>query len=88
MKAIGITSLRFDADWDSVQNAGPRTFDWAKLDQAVNSARTAGLSVVLTINGCPPWAASESTRGDPSPHTRLPRPVRQVGGGGSRTLLP
>ena len=72
MKAIGITSLRFDADWDSVQNAGPRTFDWAKLDQAVNSARTAGLSVVLTINGCPPWAASESTRGDPSPTPASP----------------
>jgi len=72
MKAIGITSLRFDADWASVQHAGPRMFDWAQLDQAVNSARTAGLSVDLTITGCPTWAASESTRGDPSPTPASP----------------
>jgi polysaccharide biosynthesis protein PslG len=72
MKAIGITSLRFDADWDSVQHAGPGAFDWASLDRAVSSARTAGLSVDLTIYGCPPWAASASTRGDPSPTPASP----------------
>ena len=67
MKAIGITSVRLDADWDTVQHGGPETFDWTQLDRAVNSARAAGMSVDLIIDGCPPWAAMVGARGDPSP---------------------
>lgn len=67
MKAIGITSVRFDADWDWVQPKGPGTFNWTQLDQAVSSARAAGMSVDLIIDGCPPWAALAGTTGDPSP---------------------
>ena len=72
MKAVGITSLRLDADWDYVQYGGPGTFDWTQLDQAVNSARAAGMSVDLIIDGCPPWAALADTRGDPSPTPASP----------------
>jgi hypothetical protein len=67
MKAIGITSIRLDANWDWVQYGGPTTFDWTQLDQVVKSARTAGMSIDLIIDGCPPWAAKAGTSGDSSP---------------------
>jgi polysaccharide biosynthesis protein PslG len=64
MKTLGITSVRFDANWASVQPVGPNAFDWAQLDQAVQSALSAGMSVDLIIDGCPSWAALPSARGD------------------------
>jgi hypothetical protein len=66
MKAIGITSVRFDANWHQVQFGGPKVFDWAQLDQAVKAVRAAGMSVDLIIDGCPPWAALAGTSGDSS----------------------
>jgi polysaccharide biosynthesis protein PslG len=67
MKTAGITSVRFDADWSSVQPAGPTKFDWTAIDRVVKSARADGMSVLLTIDGCPPWAALVGTRGDAHP---------------------
>lgn len=67
MKAIGITSVRLDADWAAVQPVGPGTFDWGHLDQVVRSVLAAHLSVDLIIDGCPPWAAVAAGRDTPSP---------------------
>lgn len=67
MKAIGITEIRLDANWDWVQYGGQNTFDWSQLDQAVASVRAAGMSVDLIVDGCPPWAAVSGTSGDDSP---------------------
>jgi hypothetical protein len=67
MKAIGITSIRLDANWAWVEYNGPGKFDWSQLDQVVWSARAAGMSVDLIIDGCPPWAALAGANGDPSP---------------------
>lgn len=72
MKAIGITSIRMDADWRSVQPASPRSSDWSELDQAVASIRQAGMSLDLIIDGCPPWAAVPGARRDPSPQPASP----------------
>jgi polysaccharide biosynthesis protein PslG len=67
MKAIGITSVRVDADWAMVQPAGPRTFSWTRLDHVVSTARAAGMMVDLIIDGCPRWAALAGTARDSSP---------------------
>jgi hypothetical protein len=67
MKAIGITSVRVDADWGMVQATGAGTFNWTRLDQVVKSARAAGMLVDLIIDGCPRWAALAGTSGDSSP---------------------
>ena len=67
MKAIGITSVRLDADWGAIQHSGPKAFDWSQLDRAVRSILGTGLSVDLIIDGCPPWAAVAGASGDPSP---------------------
>jgi hypothetical protein len=72
MKAIGITSMRLDADWSGVQYAGPGTFSWAPLDQVVKSVLAAGMSVDLIIDGCPAWAAAAGTSGDVSPPPASP----------------
>lgn len=57
MRSIGITSVRVDANWSLIQPSGPMRFDWTKLDQEIRSIRSAGMSVDLIIDGCPPWAA-------------------------------
>jgi polysaccharide biosynthesis protein PslG len=67
MRSIGINAIRFDANWDWVQFAGPHSFDWSMLDREVRLARRAGMTVDLVIDGCPPWAALPSVRNDPSP---------------------
>ena len=67
MKAIGITSVRLDADWGGVQYAGRNSFSWTALDQVVASVRAAGMTVDLIIDGCPGWAAKAGTSGDVSP---------------------
>lgn len=72
MKAIGIGSIRLDADWGGVQYAGPKTFSWAPLDQVVRSARAKGMSVDLIIDGCPAWAAKAGTSGGRSPTPASP----------------
>jgi hypothetical protein len=65
MKELGVTSIRVDANWFAVQNAGPDKYDWASLDQAVASIQKAGLSADLIVDGCPPWAAVPGTHGRP-----------------------
>jgi hypothetical protein len=72
MKAIGITSIRLDADWGGVQYAGPGTFSWAPLDQVVRSSRAKGMSVDLIVDGCPAWAAKAGTSGGRSPTPASP----------------
>jgi polysaccharide biosynthesis protein PslG len=67
MRAIGITSIRLDADWGGVQYAGRNSFSWTALDQVVASVRAAGMTVELIIDGCPAWAAKAGTSGDVSP---------------------
>lgn len=65
MRAVGITAVRLDADWASVQAEGPHSFSWGPLDQTVKLAVSAGLSVDLIIDGCPRWAALPAAAGDP-----------------------
>jgi hypothetical protein len=67
MRAIGITSIRLEANWNSVQHFGPRTFNWKRLDREVRSAHSDRMSIDLIIDGCPPWAASPNANHDPAP---------------------
>jgi polysaccharide biosynthesis protein PslG len=64
MKAVGVTSVRLDADWYYTQPSGPNSYDWTTLDQVVGAIRQVGLSADLIIDGCPPWAAVSSAKGD------------------------
>src|ERR1019366_5890682 len=80
MKAIGIVSIRLEADWSSVQAWGPKKFRWAPLDRVVRSVRAAGMSVDLIIDGCPAWAARAGTSGDVSPTPARPAAFARFAG--------
>jgi len=67
MRAIGINSIRFDANWDWVQFGGQDSFDWTMLDREVHSARAAGMTVELVIDGCPPWARLPGSGSESAP---------------------
>jgi hypothetical protein len=64
MKAMGVTSVRLEANWYWGQPTGPSSFDWGELDQAVASIQKVGLSADLIIDGCPAWAAVSDAQGD------------------------
>jgi hypothetical protein len=64
MKAMGVTSVRLEANWYGMQPNGPSDDDWASLDQLVASVQAAGLTADLVIDGCPPWAAAAGAQGD------------------------
>jgi beta-xylosidase len=64
MKAMGVTSVRVEANWYGMQPNGPGDDDWTPLDQLVASIHAAGLTADLVIDGCPPWAAVASAQGD------------------------
>jgi polysaccharide biosynthesis protein PslG len=72
MKAIGITSIRLDADWSQTQPTGVGTFAWIPLDRVVKSVLAAGMTLDLIIDGCPAWAAAAGTANDPSPVPKSP----------------
>lgn len=71
MKAIGITSVRVDANWSWVQPEASARFNWTPLDREVNSIRLAGMSVDLIIDGCPKWVAAPNDPGESSPQPTL-----------------
>lgn len=72
MKAVGIDSIRVDADWAAVQPDGPSSSEWGTLDQTVASIRAAGMSADLIIDGCPRWAATSASAGDSAPTPASP----------------
>jgi polysaccharide biosynthesis protein PslG len=64
MKAMGVTSVRLEANWNGGQPTGPGSFDWAPLDLVISSINQVGLSADLVIDGCPSWAAVSGAQGD------------------------
>src|ERR1700722_5423223 len=62
MKAMGITSVRLDANWYYGEPA-PNTFAWGQLDQEMASVPQGGLSADLILGGCPPWASVPAANG-------------------------
>lgn len=59
--ALGVTAVRADVGWSSLQAHGPGTFDaWyvEKLDAFFAAAHERGLGVLVTLNEAPCWASS------------------------------
>lgn len=80
MKAVGITSIRLDADWSGVQYYGRNSFSWWQLDRVVRSVRAARMSVDLIIDGCPAWAAKAGTSRSVSPTPASPAAFARFAG--------
>jgi hypothetical protein len=56
LKAAHAGWVRFDLNWNSIQYAGPSSYNWASFDNVANAARARGLRVLGTIDYTPPWA--------------------------------
>ncbi|MGZ6801078.1 MAG: beta-xylosidase, partial [Mycobacteriaceae bacterium] len=56
-KAAGVTWLRMDIDWSSIQGSGSGSFDWANTDRVVNAARARGMEVDGIVDYTPGWAS-------------------------------
>ena len=63
MKAMGVTSVRLDADWNEGQPTA-NSYYWLPLDTAMASIKKVGLAADLIIDGCPAWAAVPAAAGD------------------------
>ncbi|MGA8746799.1 MAG: beta-galactosidase [Solirubrobacterales bacterium] len=61
MKAGGIESVRLPLVWSSIQPTAHGGYNWSGVDQAVEVAARAGLSVLPTVSSTPRWLAPKST---------------------------
>jgi hypothetical protein len=59
--------VRFDINWNSIQNGGPSSYDWAPIDKVVNGARARGLQLLGTILYTPSWARPSGTNASYGP---------------------
>ncbi len=60
---IGLQWVRIDASWNTIQAAGPSSFDWSGLDQAVKSIIAVGMKPELIIDYTPEWARRPGATG-------------------------
>lgn len=60
MTAAGGRWIRLDIDWSAVETSRG-TYNWARTDQAVNSARAGGMSVIGLVGYTPAWARPAGT---------------------------
>jgi hypothetical protein len=62
MKSIGLQWVRVDAGWSWIEpEAG--NFDWAAMDQEVQSIEAAGMHADLIIDESPAWAVNSAAAG-------------------------
>lgn len=56
MKAAGITWVRMDAEWWTVQPTSGGGFNWTQPDITANAMITGGMNLVVLLNTSPTWA--------------------------------
>lgn len=61
MKSAGAQWLRFDLNWNVIQNAGPTSYNWGPFDAVVNAANARGIQLLAGILYTPPWARGAGT---------------------------
>lgn len=60
MKATGATMVRFDVSWDTVQSAGPTSYDWTAYDRVFSAVQSHEMTPVAVIDFTPSWARMAS----------------------------
>jgi aryl-phospho-beta-D-glucosidase BglC (GH1 family) len=56
--AAGMTWVRVDFFWSSIQAAGPTSFVWGPTDAFVKAAKARGLNILALVAYAPSWARS------------------------------
>lgn len=62
MQALGMTWLRFQLSWDSIELT-QGNYSWTVLDDAVSHCNAAGIKIWYTIRGAPSWALDPANGG-------------------------
>jgi hypothetical protein len=68
MRALGISWLRFQVDWQLIQlnqTDPPSVWSWAPLDDAVNRCNEAGIYITHPLRGAPSWALTQQASTEP-----------------------
>jgi polysaccharide biosynthesis protein PslG len=60
LKALGITFVRWDIDWGTVQHSSRTSYDWSSIDRVVDTAKQFGINNLGIIDYSPKWAAGPS----------------------------
>jgi hypothetical protein len=60
---VGADWVRIDINWAQIQAAGPKSYDWSSIDDAVEGAEARGMSVLGTIVYTPNWSRPAGTQG-------------------------
>lgn len=66
MLALGITRLRVDLSWATLQ-PGPDRFDWSSADRVLGEAHARGIEVLAIVGYEPDWARRTDAFGEPLP---------------------
>jgi uncharacterized protein YraI len=53
---MGFNWVKQQVPWTRFENSGPGAIDWGGMDEIVNAANGAGVSVLFSIVKAPPWA--------------------------------
>lgn len=56
LKTLGVTWVRWDIDWSTVQTRDVNTYDWINIDRVANTAKTYGIKSLGIITYAPDWA--------------------------------
>jgi hypothetical protein len=66
----GAKWLRVDISWASIQQGGPRSFNWTSTDRVVRLAQARGMKILATLIYTPWWAEAlrHCTLGDCAPN--------------------
>lgn len=69
MAATGAQWIRFDFDWGKLEPS-KGSYNWSRIDRAVNAAQSRGLKVIGMIGYTPDWARPAGTT-DKTPPTNM-----------------
>ncbi len=56
MTSLGVSWIRVDVSWASIQPDNPSQYDWSPLDHIVAAANSHGLKILGTLGYTPAWA--------------------------------
>lgn len=66
--SLGVTDLRIVVPWIYIQPTSATAYDWTKMDNVVNTARSMGFTMTASITMNPPWNGTPLV-GAPDPTT-------------------
>ena len=65
LKALGVTWVRWDLDWNVVQSDGPGSYTWEAVDRVQATAERYGIQSLAILTYTPEWARNSGCKDDP-----------------------